>query len=453
MSCLRPLICGCSGVVIRGWIIALLILCGMAVGGCEPDDGAGPDRPTITFWTMEGYQPEQVEILRRLGDRFEREHGVKVQIEFFIWDNINSKYLAALAAGKPPNIGQHGPDLALRFGDDGLILPVDELIAEIGHDRFYPEFLDDVCLYRGHYWSVPWFVEVRPLLVRTDWLAELGLEPPTTWAEWLNVCKAMTRDSDGDGEIDRWGFGLYGNDQFGHAWIALAAQNGGGLFAPDGAIAVDAPANVEALRWYCDLYRRHQVTPPGTKSATWVDTNAYFKRGMVGTLVTNGYILNELRREAPQILPHAKFVPMPAPEPGGAVHSYLGGSHLMVFKDAPHADEAKAFIRFLMRDANYLAFLQCTSGGTLPVLEDIGRDPYFQQDDNLRMLISQIPNGVRHGFRGPPNPAVGAVEGEHIFGELVRAVLNGEKTAAEALHDARIRTERSFVRQGVEDRD
>lgn len=421
----------------------------VTAGGCK-DAGSEPGadgQPTITFWTTEGYQPNEVEVLQDLARQFEKTTGTRVSIEFFVWEEINSKYLAALSAGRPPNIGQHGPDLPLRFGQEGAVRPVDDLIEAIGEDRFFPEFLDAACKYRGHYWSVPWYIEVRSLLVRKDWLEALNLKPPTTWDEWLSVCRAMTRDTDGDGTVDRWGFGLYGKDHFGQTWVAMAAQNGGGLFAEDGSITVDTPQNAEALQWYCDLYLRHRVTPPGTKSATWTDASTYYKQGVVGTLITNGYILNELQRDASDVLANSMFVPMPARRPGGRSISYLGGSHLMLFNDAPHAERAAEFVKFLMSNANYLRFLRSTAGGTLPALRDVCQDEYFQADPRRRVLVNQIHGGVRHGYRGPPEPAVGAAEGEQVFGIVVEEVLSGRKTAREALKDAQSRTERIFAQQ------
>ena len=425
------------------WGASLLLL----VAGCAKEESPAAGKPSITFWSTEGYQPEEVALLRELADRFEATHGVHVRIEFFTWEEINSKYLAALSAGTPPDIGQHGPDLPLRFSDDGSVLAMDDVIEEIGRERFYPEFLDAVCRYREHYWSVPWFIEVRALLLRRDWLMESNLNPPTTWAEWLDVCKAMTRDTDGDGEADRWGFGLYGNDHFGQSWLGFAAQNGGGLFDETGRITVNTAENVEALKWYCDLHLAHGVTPPGCKSATWVDMQAYYKRGLVGSLLTNGYLLNELVDERPELAAESMFVPVPARRPGGRSMSYLGGSHLMIFKAAPHAAEAKAFVRFLLREDNYLSFLKTVPGGMLPVLRDVATNAFFQEDANRRVLVGQIEGGVRHGYRGPPNPAVGAVEGERVFGDAMRAVLSGQKSAAEALADAQERTESIFARQ------
>jgi ABC-type glycerol-3-phosphate transport system substrate-binding protein len=426
-----------------------IIALGISVAGCPRAREASSAKPVITFWSTEGYQPEEVTVLQALAREFSERDGTAVKIEFFTWEEINSKYLAALAAGTPPNIGQHGPDLPLRFGQDGAVLPVDDLVGELGRERFFPEFLDAVCRYQEHYWSVPWFIEVRSLLIRTDWLAELNLEPPTTWDEWVRVCAAMTRDHDGDGAIDRWGFGMYGNDHFGQSWIPFAAQNGGGLFAADGSITVAAPENVAALAWYGDLYRKHRVTPPGTKSATWIDANLYYKRGLVGSLITNAYLLKELRADAPEVLAASRFYPIPVPRAGVQSRSYLGGSHLMVFRDAPHVDAARRFVRFLLDRNNYLRFLKSVEGGALPVFRDVASDPFFSDDPNLSVLIDQIAGAVRHPHRGPPNPAVGAAEGERIFGRALREVLAGTKSAEAALRDAQQATEAIFARHGA----
>jgi ABC-type glycerol-3-phosphate transport system substrate-binding protein len=437
MRSFRPL---AATFLFAGSLLALLSGCG----------GSDNDQPEIVFWTTEGYQPKEMALLKDLAQRFEEQTGTRVKMEFFTWEEINSKYLAALAAGKPPTIGQHGPDLPLRFGAEGNVVPMDELVAELGHDRFYDEFLDKACKYKNHYWSLPWFIEVRGLLIRTDWLAEINATPPTTWDEWLTVAKGMTRDLDNDGTLDRYGFGLYGRDDFGQAWVAMAAQLGGGLFDKEGNIKVLRPENIAAVEWYTNLYLKHGVTPPGTKSATWTDMNAYYKQGLVGMLITNGYMLHEMQRDAPDVMKVSRFVPMPVPEPGAKSISFLGGSHLMVFKDAPHQEQAFAFLRFLMQADNYLAFLKSTDGGTLPVLKDVAQQPYFQDNPNLRVLVDQIRHSVRFSHPGPVHPAVGAAEGEHVYGRVIQEVLAERMTAAEALAAAEAETKRIFEQQQVQ---
>ena len=47
------------------------------------------------------------------------------------------------------------------------------------------------------------------LLIRQDWLDKLGLKPPTTLVEFMNVAKAFTeKDPDGNGKNDTYGLGI-----------------------------------------------------------------------------------------------------------------------------------------------------------------------------------------------------------------------------------------------------
>ncbi len=119
----------------------------------------------------------------------------------------------------------------------------------------------------------------------------------------------------------------------------------------------------------------------------------------------------------------------------------------MLFNNAPHPEQAAAFVRFLLDDQNYIRFLKSAAGGPLPALQDVCRRPFFQDDALRRVLVNQITGSVRHGYRAAPHPAVGAAEGERVFGVVIEEVLSGRKTAAAALRDAQARTEKIFAQQ------
>jgi len=61
--------------------------------------------------------------------------------------------------------------------------------------------------------ALPWFGDVRPLIYRKDLLQAAGVPEPTgswTWDEFLTYAKKLTRDLNGDGIIDQYGFGTSG---------------------------------------------------------------------------------------------------------------------------------------------------------------------------------------------------------------------------------------------------
>jgi ABC-type glycerol-3-phosphate transport system substrate-binding protein len=376
------------------------------MAGCPRARETTSAKPVITFWSTEGYQPEEVAVLQALAREFSERDGTAVKIEFFTWRRSTANTWPRWRRALRPTSDSTAPTCPCASARTARYCRSMTSSANSAGSAFFPvprrgvplsgTLLVGAVVHRGAQPADPHGLAGR-----------VESRTPTTWDEWVRVCAAMTRDTDGDGAIDRWGFGMYGNDHFGQSWIPFAAQNGGGLFAADGSITVATPENVAALAWYGDLYRKHRVTPPGTKSATWIDANLYYKRGLVGSLITNAYLLKELRADAPEVLAASRFYPIPVPRAGVRSRSYLGGSHLMVFRDAPHVDAARRFVRFLLDRDNYLRFLKSVEGGALPVFRDVASDPFFSDDPNLSVLIDQIAGAVRHPHRDRRTPRSG----------------------------------------------
>ena len=58
--------------------------------------------------------------------------------------------------------------------------------------------------------GIPYFGGAQGIIYRKDVFEELGLSEPTNWDEFVQVCQALTRDTDGDGATDTWGITLVG---------------------------------------------------------------------------------------------------------------------------------------------------------------------------------------------------------------------------------------------------
>lgn len=58
----------------------------------------------------------------------------------------------------------------------------------------------------------PVALQPQAIIYRKDRFKEAGLEIPKTWDEFVECAKALTKDTDGDGEVDQWGFGMVGSN-------------------------------------------------------------------------------------------------------------------------------------------------------------------------------------------------------------------------------------------------
>ncbi|MGQ9597923.1 MAG: extracellular solute-binding protein [Anaerolineae bacterium] len=126
-------------------------------------------------------------------------------------------------------------------------------------EAFYPGLLESV-QWDGKIWSLP--VEATYLLIYYDkrLFDAAGVpypQPGWTWDDFLAIAKALTiRDGD---TVSQWGFVEPIFDP-----VTFVQAKAGLLFNPDTyppTARLDDAAVVEAVRWYTDLFRTHQVSP------------------------------------------------------------------------------------------------------------------------------------------------------------------------------------------------
>src|SRR5207302_9594903 len=105
----------------------------------------------------------------------------------------------------------------------------------------------------------------------------------------LRIAKQLTRDTDGDGAIDQWGTYV---DRRPFFWIPWVWAGGGDVLCPEGRRAggcLDAPATIEAIRWYAGWMTTQGIAPRTQPQLQSVGDNlGAFQAGPVA-MSTNGH--------------------------------------------------------------------------------------------------------------------------------------------------------------------
>ena len=178
---------------------------------------------------------------------------------------------------------------------------------------------------------------------------EAGVSVPKTWDEWIDVGKKLTKDTDGDGEIDQWGYYLMGAKDEGTICFidSLLQSNDGWIVNEDGTKGMlDSPEVIEAMEFYMELVK---IAPPGVASADQVGSSNYFTTGKVAMEGIGEWEQDTIKNRAPNM--DWGVATMPAPR-GKTFHPCLGGWSYVIFKDSPHHDAAWKFIEFASSEAN-----------------------------------------------------------------------------------------------------
>lgn len=165
----------------------------------------------IVFWYA--ISGSKGEVFKGLVDKFNSSQD-KIHVEGIFsgkYAETAQKVTAALASKTLPNGGiiPAGPIFTGQYGNY-KILDYMERDPDFDMDDFYAGIWD-YAKYDGKICVVPYNISTPVMYYNKDLFREAGLDPdspPTTWDELLETAKAITKDTDGDGVMDVWGFNV-----------------------------------------------------------------------------------------------------------------------------------------------------------------------------------------------------------------------------------------------------
>ncbi len=252
MSVLRRISTGYSWLA----VIALLIT---AVPLAVTTGTSAQEPVTLTFWTTneDKFAP--------LVEQYEAEHpGVTIEAQYVgSYDDMAARMQTAIVGNELPDVAQVGQRYGIpQMVDAGVVIPVDEYLDEASiadiHEGLWSRYT-----YRDGRWAIPFQSSTPGLWFNATMMKNAGLDPaspPQTWGDVVAAGKAMTKDTNGDGQIDQWGFGTC--DDIPWYQRPMVLQAGGTLVDPEGNVSVNSPEAVAMLTWFKDAVHTHKISPP-----------------------------------------------------------------------------------------------------------------------------------------------------------------------------------------------
>ncbi len=154
----------------------------------------------------------------------------------------------------------------MALASEGVFLPLTDCLAgaEPGTagdvNDYYPGILA-VNVFEDEVYGLPWIAQPVVTYYNKDLFDAAGLDYPTpdwTWDDFVAMAKALTLDTNGDGEIDQWGFT---NNGWPPPYI-FVWQAGGELISPDFTEApIDSPEFLEGFEFYLSTAYNPEMSP------------------------------------------------------------------------------------------------------------------------------------------------------------------------------------------------
>jgi len=134
----------------------------------------------------------------------------------------------------------------------------------------------------GGVYRIPWWNGMSYMYYRKDVFEKEGVSPPKTWDEFLKVGKKLTKDLDGDGKIDQWGYVTQGTPGEMYNNFAEFLYQAGGDEWELVKNGVPTPEAKEALEFMCEVYKT--IAPPALSTIGYEESRALLKEGKVAML-------------------------------------------------------------------------------------------------------------------------------------------------------------------------
>jgi multiple sugar transport system substrate-binding protein len=394
-------------------------------------------------------------------DRFEAETGIKVTVEQMAAGDLLTKATVE-------SVGQTGyfdivrlsPNSLAAFAEPGWILPLNDLIAQTGFDKddIFASSFEALAMLPDdeRIWGLPQDANVALFAYRTDLFADpeeqaafkarygYDLVPPETTDQWLDVAEFFTRDTNGDGEIDLYGFGFAAKEPGpAHIWAIIPLWTFGGEVIDEATIEVelDSPEAVAAFEWALELQK---FQPPGVLAWEQYDQFTPMAEGRLATSLQFFAVAAELLD--PEKAPYhdrIAFIPVPRQEgnPRGYAtgKAHFSGGALSLHAHSRNPEAAWAFMSWMLGEE--MAGEYALAGTLTPrksVMEDpavVGSNPAFGS------ILPVFLDSLEHVAKGRPKlPESTALLNQlgHAWHEMVA----GNKTPAVALADAQANMER-----------
>lgn len=146
----------------------------------------------IVLWHSFTQGPRN-DFMKQAADDFMAAHpGVKITIETFAWSEFYTKWTTGLMSGQVPDISTALPNHVVEMLDADAIIPLDDVIDNVGRDRFYEAPLKEGTL-DGKIYSIPLYSHAQVMWYRKDLLEKAGLQVPEN----------LGRAERGGGEIEQ----------------------------------------------------------------------------------------------------------------------------------------------------------------------------------------------------------------------------------------------------------
>jgi multiple sugar transport system substrate-binding protein len=357
---------------------------------------------------------------------FEKQTGIKVQVDFVGWDTIHDKTITTLASGGG------GYDIifipsayAIEYESGGWFEPIDDIIPANERDQWLKSVLD-LYTYNGHLIANPWYSGGSHMAYNKDILAKAGVDPTTikTWDDFMAACKTIKEK--GAADFCFTPSAKYpGENEYSIGTMVLA-EGGKWLDASGKPVFQNGNAALNAYTLLKDGIDQGYFNKAGIDMDDYA-TLIEFGTGKTAFLLDSTWSVTNANnnKDVSKILGKVGYMPIPGTKSTpSAGYIYAGGFGIL--KTSTHKAEAKEYIQFQTSETAQKD--HAIKGANMPTRVSLFKDPDIANNwPGFATLAEQLTVGVF------PPPVTWWDEWRHSLATSEQDVIAGRKSPADAI--------------------
>ncbi len=370
-------------------VTASLLLAACGGGGAPAATQAPASNPPaaggapVQITYMEWGDPAELDVWKAIVSDFEAANpNIKVDVQVSDWDSYWTKLKTLLAANTPPDVFAMDAPLFKDYQSRGVLLNLQPYIDKNPGmlDGLYPNTLTAYQSPDG-YFGLPRDFQTIVVFYNEDMFDKAGVAYPKsdwTYDDLRATAKSLTKDTNGDGKIDQFGYVIDPWD-FEPGMSEIIWAYGGDLISADHTkTLLGEPKARQAFQFLHDMmFVDKSIPDPNTTSQYGGDL---FLAGNAAMMAMGHWAIPSYSEAT------FKWDVAPMPKGPAGQATSVNSAGFVVGKDSKHPEEAFAFIKFVESVAGQTRLAQM--GFACPVLKSVAEsDAFLKQSTPINQQI------------------------------------------------------------------
>ncbi|HHU03343.1 MAG TPA: sugar ABC transporter substrate-binding protein [Christensenellaceae bacterium] len=333
---------------------------------------------TLTYWFWADNDKYAATMREMIADfNATNSKGTVIVGEQIPWDggSYSNTLLQAAIGGGGPDVATFKLTATPSFVNNGLLENLDPFIEKWDKKDEINENMYNVM--RGasgtdSVYVMPWNVQVLYVYYRPSMYKEAGIEVPKTYEEFLEACEKLTRDTDGDGVTDVYGFGMRGSNGGQEPWGCFIYANGGTFET------LDSEESIKGMQDYIDLFT-NGYAPPTAPNDGFSQVIDGFQSGITAMTIhhtgSSAQMIEQFGEDVDAFI-------FPA---GKGQWTSMGDTENVMFSSCEDKEAAFEWLAYLAAGKGQETW--CSVTGNVPVASSVQGLERFQNDRFMKVSI------------------------------------------------------------------